>query len=158
MKISGGLDNTWLMNVRGAVGGVLAPGITCICGCRAGTRPGCWSMTPNGSSGTRRTRRQKRMLPAGRCAPQAAALPVGRREPVGHRTGTGADRDTDTAKANLEAKVGFEAVSGDIGLNIPADKYINRVFLRVDALTYSVVELQAAMRAGPGRHWARQPF
>ena len=59
-----------------------------------------------------------------------------------------ADRDTDTAKANLEQKVGFEAVSGDIGLNIPADKYINRVFLRVDALTYSVVELQASYEGG----------
>ena len=59
-----------------------------------------------------------------------------------------ADRDTDTAKANLEQKVGFEAVSGDIGLNVPADKYINRVFLRVDALTYSVVELQASYEGG----------
>ena len=49
-------------------------------------------------------------------------------------------------------------MSGDIGLNIPADKYINRVFLRVDALTYSVVELQASYEAGPGRHWVRQPF
>ena len=70
MKISGGLDNTWLMNVRGAVGGVLdtryylhlrVPG-------RNETRLLVYDTERRLC--TRRTRRQKRMLPAGRCAPQ----------------------------------------------------------------------------------------
>lgn len=59
-----------------------------------------------------------------------------------------ADRDTDEAKAALEKNVAFDAVTGDIGLNTPADKYVSRVTLRVDALSYSVVKLQASYDGG----------
>lgn len=149
VKISGGLDNTWLMNVRGAVGGVLdtryylhlrVPG-------RNETRLLVYD-TERRLWHEEDTAAEENASGWAMCSTGRAALPVGRREPVGHRTGTGGRRDTDTAKANLEQKVSFEAVSGDIGLNIPADKYINRVFLRVDALTYSVVELQASYEGG----------
>ena len=149
VKISGGLDNTWLMNVRGAVGGVLdtryylhlrVPGRNETRLLVYDTERRLWheedTAAEENASGWA-------MCSTGRQLYQWDGVNLWATEPERE-----ADRDTDTAKANLEAKVGFEAVSGDIGLNIPADKYINRVFLRVDALTYSVVELQASYEGG----------
>ena len=149
VKISGGLDNTWLMNVRGAVGGVLdtryylhlrVPGRNETRLLVYDTERQLWheedTAAEENASGWA-------MCSTGRQLYQWDGVNLWATEPERE-----ADRDTDTAKANLEAKVGFEAVSGDIGLNIPADKYINRVFLRVDALTYSVVELQASYEGG----------
>lgn len=149
VKISGGLDNTWLMNVRGAVGGVLdtryylhlrVPGRNETRLLVYDTERRLWheedTAAEENASGWA-------MCSTGRQLYQWDGVNLWATEPERE-----ADRDTDTAKANLEKKVGFEAVSGDIGLNIPADKYINRVFLRVDALTYSVVELQASYEGG----------
>lgn len=149
VKISGGLDNTWLMNVRGAVGGVLdtryylhlrVPGRNETRLLVYDTERRLWNeedtAAEENASGWA-------MCSTGRQLYQWDGVNLWATEPERE-----ADRDTDTAKANLEQKVGFEAVSGDIGLNIPADKYINRVFLRVDALTYSVVELQASYEGG----------
>lgn len=149
VKISGGLDNTWLMNVRGAVGGVLdtryylhlrVPGRNETRLLVYDTERRLWheedTAAEENASGWS-------MCSTGRQLYQWDGVNLWATEPERE-----ADRDTDTAKANLEQKVGFEAVSGDIGLNIPADKYINRVFLRVDALTYSVVELQASYEGG----------
>ena len=149
VKISGGLDNTWLMNVRGAVGGVLdtryylhlrVPGRNETRLLVYDTERRLWheedTAAEEDASGWA-------MCSTGRQLYQWDGVNLWATEPERE-----ADRDTDTAKANLEQKVGFEAVSGDIGLNIPADKYINRVFLRVDALTYSVVELQASYEGG----------
>lgn len=149
VKISGGLDNTWLMNVRGAVGGVLdtryylhlrVPGRNETRLLVYDTERQLWheedTAAEENASGWA-------MCSTGRQLYQWDGVNLWATEPERE-----ADRDTDTAKANLEQKVGFEAVSGDIGLNIPADKYINRVFLRVDALTYSVVELQASYEGG----------
>lgn len=149
VKISGGLDNTWLMNVRGAVGGVLdtryylhlrVPGRNETRLLVYDTERRLWheedTAAEENASGWA-------MCSTGRQLYQWDGVNLWATEPERE-----ADRDTDTAKANLEQKVGFEAVSGDIGLNIPADKYINRVFLRVDALTYSVVELQASYEGG----------
>lgn len=149
VKISGGLDNTWLMNVRGAVGGVLdtryylhlrVPGRNETRLLVYDTERRLWheedTAAEENASGWA-------MCSTGRQLYQWDGVNLWATEPERE-----ADRDTDTAKANLEQKVGFEAVSGDIGLNVPADKYINRVFLRVDALTYSVVELQASYEGG----------
>ena len=149
VKISGGLDNTWLMNVRGAVGGVLdtryylhlrVPGRNETRLLVYDTERRLWheedTAAEENASGWA-------MCSTGRQLYQWDGVNLWATEPERE-----ADRDTDTAKANMEQKVGFEAVSGDIGLNIPADKYINRVFLRVDALTYSVVELQASYEGG----------
>ena len=149
VKISGGLDNTWLMNVRGAVGGVLdtryylhlrVPGRNETRLLVYDTERRLWheedTAAEENASGWA-------MCSTGRQLYQWDGVNLWATEPERE-----ADRDTDTAKANLEQKVGFEAVSGDIWLNIPADKYINRVFLRVDALTYSVVELQASYEGG----------
>ena len=149
VKISGGLDNTWLMNVRGAVGGVLdtryylhlrVPGRNETRLLVYDTERRLWheedTAAEENASGWA-------MCSTGRQLYQWDGVNLWATEPERE-----ADRDTDAAKANLEQKVGFEAVSGDIGLNIPADKYINRVFLRVDALTYSVVELQASYEGG----------
>lgn len=149
VKISGGLDNTWLMNVRGAVGGVLdtryylhlrVPGRNETRLLVYDTERQLWheedTAAEENASGWE-------MCSTGRQLYQWDGVNLWATEPERE-----ADRDTDAAKANLEQKVGFEAVSGDIGLNIPADKYINRVFLRVDALTYSVVELQASYEGG----------
>lgn len=149
VKISGGLDNTWLMNVRGAVGGVLdtryylhlrVPGRNETRLLVYDTERQLWheedTAAEENASGWA-------MCSTGRQLYQWDGVNLWATEPERE-----ADRDTDAAKANLEQKVGFEAVSGDIGLNIPADKYINRVFLRVDALTYSVVELQASYEGG----------
>lgn len=149
VKISGGLDNTWLMNVRGAVGGVLdtryylhlrVPGRNETRLLVYDTERRLWheedTAAEENASGWA-------MCSTGRQLYQWDGVNLWATEPERE-----ADRDTDTAKANLEQKVSFEAVSGDIGLNVPADKYINRVFLRVDALTYSVVELQASYEGG----------
>ena len=148
-KISGGLDNSWLMNVRGAVGGVLdtryylhlrVPGRNETRLLVYDTERRLWheeeTAAEENASGWA-------MCSTGRQLYQWDGVNLWATEPERE-----ADRDTDTAKACLEQKVGFEAVSSDIGLNIPADKYINRVFLRVDALTYSVVELQASYEGG----------
>ena len=149
VKISGGLDNTWLMNVRGAVGGVLdtryylhlrVPGRNETRLLVYDTERRLWheedTAAEENASGWA-------MCSTGRQLYQWDGVNLWATEPERE-----ADRDTDTAKANLEQKVSFEAVSGDIGLNVPADKYINRVFLRVDALTYSVVELQVSYEGG----------
>ena len=149
VKISGVLDSTWLMNVRGAVGGVLD------------TRYYLHMRQP--STGETRllvydTERQLwheedvagdseaegwAMCSTGRQLYQWDGASLWATEPNRE-----ADRDTDEAKAALEKNVAFDAVTGDIGLNTPADKYVSRVTLRVDALTYSVVKLQASYDGG----------
>ena len=58
------------------------------------------------------------------------------------------DRETDEAQAAVEKKVDFTATTGDIGLTGPDDKYVSRVTLRVDALAYSVVRVQASYDGG----------
>ncbi len=149
VKISGVLDSTWLMNVRGAVGGVLD------------TRYYLHMRQP--STGETRllvydTERQLwheedvagdseaegwAMCSTGRQLYQWDGASLWATEPNRE-----ADRDTDEAKAALEKNVAFDAVTGDIGLNTPADKYVSRVTLRVDALAYSVVKLQASYDGG----------
>ena len=149
VKISGVLDSTWLMNVRGAVGGVLD------------TRYYLHMRQP--STGETRllvydTERQLwheedvagdseaegwAMCSTGRQLYQWDGASLWATEPNRE-----ADRDTDEAKAALEKNVAFDAVTGDIGLNTPADKYVSRVTLRVDALSYSVVKLQASYDGG----------
>lgn len=51
------------------------------------------------------------------------------------------DREADS---ETDEKLRFEAVSGDIGLSVPDDKYISRITLRIDALERSVVTLAAS--------------
>lgn len=58
------------------------------------------------------------------------------------------DRETDRDPRNLET-VQFEAVSGDIGLSVPDDKYVSRVTLRVDADGPAVVTLAVSYDGGP---------
>ncbi|MBD9241434.1 MAG: hypothetical protein EGQ64_03925, partial [Ruminococcaceae bacterium] len=149
VKISGGLTGSWLVNVREAVGGVMD------------TRYYLHLKVPS--------RKQTRLLvydterrlwheedTAGETEMNGWAMcSTGRQlyqwdgktlwatEPD-YET----DRDSDEAKAGLETTVRFDAVSGDIGLKTPADKYISRVTLRVDALAYSVVTLQASYDGG----------
>ena len=149
VKISGGLDSTWLMNVRGAAGGALD------------TRYYLHMQQP--STGETRllvydTERQLwheedvagdseaegwAMCSTGRQLYQWDGANLWATEPNRE-----ADRDTDEAKAALEKIVAFDAVTGDIGLSTPADKYVSRVTLRVDALAYSVVKLQASYDGG----------
>lgn len=55
------------------------------------------------------------------------------------------DREADS---ETDEQLRFEAVSGDIGLSVPDDKYISRITLRVDALERSVVTLAASYDGG----------
>ena len=150
VKISGGLDNTWLMNVRGAVGGVLdtryylhlrVPGRNETRLLVYDTERRLWheedTAAEENASGWA-------MCSTGRQLYQWDGVNLWATEPERE-----ADRDTDTAKANLEQKVGFEAVSGDIGLTETDDKYISRITLRLDAQTHSVVTLAASYDGGP---------
>ena len=149
VKISSGLNNTWLMNVRGAVGGVLdtryyihlkVPGQNETRLLVYDTERQLWheedTAAEQDASGWA-------MCSTGRQLYQWDGANLWVTEPERET-----DRDTDEAKSGLEQKVEFEAVSGDIGLSTPADKYISRVMLRVDALTYSVVRLQASYDGG----------
>lgn len=149
VKISGGLDNSWLMDVRGAVGGVLD------------TRYYLHLKVPERGEtrllvyDTERTLWHEEdtageadangwaMCSTGRQLYQWDGKTLWATEPERET-----DRDTETAQNKLEKTVRFEAVTGDIGLNTPADKYISRVTLRVDAMAYSVVKLQASYDGG----------
>ena len=62
--------------------------------------------------------------------------------------GVDPDRETDRSAEGLESGLKFEAVTGDIGLTVPDDKYINRVTLRLDALSHCVVTLAASYDGG----------
>ncbi len=66
---------------------------------------------------------------------RAAAVPVGRQRTVA----ADPDRESGTEEAGQETALQFEAVSGDIGLSVPDDKYISRVTVRLDALAHTVV-------------------
>ncbi len=55
-------------------------------------------------------------------------------------TGTGGE---------AEETLQFEAVTGDIGLSVPDDKYISRVTVRLDALAHTVVTVTASYDGGP---------
>lgn len=148
-KISGGLDNSWLMNVRGAVGGVLdtryylhltVPGRNETRLLVYDTERGLWheedTAAEEHASGWE-------MCSTGRQLYQWDGKTLWATEPDREE-----DRDTDAAKAGLETKVRFDAVTGDIGLRTPADKYLSRVTLRVDALEYSVVKVQVSCDGG----------
>lgn len=54
------------------------------------------------------------------------------------------DREYDRGETaeGVESGVRFEATSGDIGMTMPDDKYINRVTLRIDALARSEIRVQ----------------
>lgn len=54
------------------------------------------------------------------------------------------DRETSGQEAQLETALQFEAVTGDIGLSVPDDKYISRVTVRLDALSHTVVTAAAS--------------
>ena len=149
VKISGGLDNTWLMNVRGAAGGVLdsryylhlkVPGSGETRLLVYDTERSLWHEEDTGSG---KQAGDWAMCSTGRQLYQWDGENLWATEPDRED-----DRDTDEAKANLEKRVEFDAVTGDIGLNTPADKYISRVTLRVDALAYSVIKLQASYDGG----------
>lgn len=56
----------------------------------------------------------------------------------------GSDRETEGEEANLR----FEAVTGDIGMSMPDDKYISRVTLRLDALAHTVVTVAVSYDGG----------
>lgn len=149
VKISGGLANDWLMNVRGAVGGVLD------------TRYYLHLKVPTQKEArllvydTERSLWHEEDTAGEEGAGEWAMCSTGRqlyqwdgktlwatepdREP---------DRESDEASKTLEQTVAFDAVTGDIGLKTPADKYVNLVTLRVDALAYSVVKLQASYDGG----------
>ena len=149
VKISGVLDNTWLMNVRGAVGGVLDTRYYLHLKVPAqnetrllvyDTERQLWHEEDVGAE---ENASGWAMCSTGRQLYQWDGKHLWATEPERED-----DRDTDKAKTALEQKVEFEAVSGDIGLTTPADKYIYRVFLRVDAMAYSVVKLQASYDGG----------
>ena len=57
----------------------------------------------------------------------------------------GSDRETEGEE---EANLRFEAVTGDIGMNVPDDKYISRVTLRLDALAHTVVTVAVSYDGG----------
>lgn len=58
-----------------------------------------------------------------------------------------ADPARETA-GETESSLQFEAVTGDIGLTVPDDKYISRVTVRLDALAPSVVTLEVRYDGG----------
>ena len=58
------------------------------------------------------------------------------------------DRESGTEEAGQETALQFEAVSGDIGLSVPDDKYISRVTVRLDALAHTVVTVAASYDGG----------
>lgn len=57
----------------------------------------------------------------------------------------GSDRETEGEE---ETNLRFEAVTGDIGMNVPDDKYISRVTLRLDALAHTVVTVAVSYDGG----------
>ena len=57
----------------------------------------------------------------------------------------GSDRETEGEE---EANLRFEAVTGDIGMSMPDDKYISRVTLRLDALAHTVVTVAVSYDGG----------
>lgn len=57
----------------------------------------------------------------------------------------GSDRETEGEE---EANLRFEAVTGDIGMSAPDDKYISRVTLRLDALAHTVVTVAVSYDGG----------
>ena len=57
----------------------------------------------------------------------------------------GSDRETEGEE---EANLLFEAVTGDIGMSVPDDKYISRVTLRLDALAHTVVTVAVSYDGG----------
>ena len=58
-----------------------------------------------------------------------------------------ADPDRETGGED-ETGLKFEAVTGDIGLSVPDDKYISRVSLRIDALAHTVLTVAASYDGG----------
>ena len=58
-----------------------------------------------------------------------------------------ADSDRET-EGEEEANLRFEAVTGDIGMSMPDDKYISRVTLRLDALAHTVVTVAVSYDGG----------
>ena len=58
------------------------------------------------------------------------------------------DREADSDPAALDM-VQFEAVSGDIGMSVPDDKYVSRVTLRMDAEGTGVVTLAVSYDGAP---------
>ena len=58
-----------------------------------------------------------------------------------------ADPDRETGGED-ETGLKFEAVTGDIGLSVPDDKYISRVTLRLDALAHTVVTVAVSYDGG----------
>ena len=61
--------------------------------------------------------------------------------PVGGRPGAGRER---RGRDGTE----IEAVTGDIGLAVPDDKYIGRVTLRMDALAHTVLTVAVSYDGG----------
>lgn len=57
----------------------------------------------------------------------------------------GSDRETEGEE---EANLRFEAVTGDIDMSMPDDKYISRVTLRLDALAHTVVTVAVSYDGG----------
>ena len=58
-----------------------------------------------------------------------------------------ADPDREAGGEN-ETGLKFEAVTGDIGMSVPDDKYISRVSLRIDALAHTVLTVAASYDGG----------
>lgn len=58
-----------------------------------------------------------------------------------------ADPDRE-AEGEEETGLQFEAVTGDIGMSVPDDKYISRVTLRMDALAHTVLTVAASYDGG----------
>lgn len=58
-----------------------------------------------------------------------------------------ADPDRETGGED-ETGLKFEAVTGDIGMSVPDDKYISRVSLRIDALAHTVLTVAASYDGG----------
>ena len=58
------------------------------------------------------------------------------------------DREADKAAETLD-EVQFEAVSGDIGISVPDDKYVSRVTLRMDAEGKGLVTLAVSYDGAP---------
>ena len=52
------------------------------------------------------------------------------------------------ADGQEEPTLRFEAVTGDIGLTVPDDKYISRVTMRIDAMAHTVVTVAASYDGG----------
>ena len=140
VKISGGLDNTWLMNVRGAVGGVLdtryylhlrVPGRNETRLLVYDTERGLW---------------QEEDVCSYEMAGSGGQLYLWDGKAI---WAADADREENWQQAGgIEDGVSFELVSGNIGLDSPEELYLSRLTLRLEAEVKSRIEVAVSYDSG----------